>query len=303
MPLISVSTDGNVKRLLRKSPVEFNSVYVRDFFAGDHTLVTLLEGDKRDRGTEASPPRQVAYFLSSSDHDGGLSNLVPLSIRFKPLKVAVFASGEILVLGWDEGNLLPELAVVREDGTIRRFVDLDNNRSGDRGSRSAVTLDSLRGAVFVSYGSELLLTYPGTTRPVRVLGAAGTGRTIPIALPGGLTLHDVLVSTGRGTLVVWAQAVDNSDKTAKDQAPSKPNQRLFEMSSYNGSLLREFVFDKPDISDVACAANSSLTAIFYDTPAKADQVAGVGRSRRAHAIGRFDRPEIARKLTAPCSCA
>jgi hypothetical protein len=48
-----------------------------------------------------------------------------------------------------------------------------------------------------------------------------------------------------------------------------PQQRLFEVNSHNGSLLKEFLFDKPRLDAVKCASASRLTAIFYDTIADA----------------------------------
>lgn len=285
--LFRVSTEGEVKRLLRKLPPDFSKVTVRDFFAGDQTLVTLLEATKRDDGTSTSPPRETEYFMSISDHEGDLSSLVQLEVRFKPLKIARFGAGDFIVLGWDEGNLQPMLALLKEDGTVRRFLDLEVRRTGKarEGSSSETqnetvseqthsSLDSLQGAAFVAYGNELLLTYPGTNKPIRVLNPAGDGRTIPIVLPGGFVLHDVLVSGSRGSLVVRAGVVEDPDKPASEVAQDS-QLRLFEVSTYTGAPLREFIVPKPRVADVACAVNSSLTAIFYDTIANADRPSAI----------------------------
>ena len=109
--LYGISPDGGVKHLLRKLPIDYTNVLVRDFFAGDKQLVTLLQADKRDDGTDKSPPRVTDYFLSLEGQAGDLSDLVQMSVRFKPVKVARFASGDVMALGWDEGNLLPVLAL------------------------------------------------------------------------------------------------------------------------------------------------------------------------------------------------
>ncbi len=281
--LYGISTDGGVKHVLRKLPVDYTHVQIRDFYVGDKQLVTLLEADKRDNVADASPPREVNYFLSTSDHDGDLSTLVQVDVRFNPLKIASFGSGDVMVLGWDEGNLLPEIALLKEDGTVRRFVDFDEHRpdaardqqvNGTQREviRERVMLEELQGAVFVPYGSEIMLTYPGTTKPIRVLTGVGESRSIPIALPGGYVLHDVLVSSGRGTLVVRAQA-EATGKAATDEATRNSHLLLLEMSSYNGALLSEFTFAKPQVSDVTCAPNNSLVAVFQDTVPGADQTA------------------------------
>jgi hypothetical protein len=101
-------------------------------------------------------------------------------------------------------------------------------------------------------------------------------------MPAGFVLHDVLVSGARYPLVLRAQPIQDSGKPATAGETSNPPQRLLEMSARNGSLLREFVFDKPRIDAVTCAAATSLTAIFPDTIADtAPPAAGIGEPTAA----------------------
>ena len=110
--LFSVSPDGEAKRISRKRPIGFDGVSVADFFAGEQRLVTLLKAIKRQDGGDTIP-RETAYFLSESDGEGDLSSLVQLDVRFRPLKIGSFRTGEILLLGWDEGNRAPVLALLK----------------------------------------------------------------------------------------------------------------------------------------------------------------------------------------------
>jgi hypothetical protein len=279
--LYGISPDGEVKHLLRKLPIDYTHIMVRDFFAGEKQLVTLLEADKRD-GTDASPPRVTDYFLSVEDDAGDQSDLVPMSVRFKPVKVARFASGDVMVLGWDEGNLLPVLAMIKGDGTAGRFVDLDavrpsaprdahGNPAKSEAAMQLATLESLQGSTFVAFGSEILLTWPGSTKPIIVLSYSGETRMIPITIPSGYVLNDVLVSSGGGTLVVRVKEADVR-KPADEVAPP-PRMMLIEYDAVHGSRIGRITFDKPQISDVTCAPNSSLTAVFLDTLPDASQPA------------------------------
>ena len=280
--LFSVSPGGEVKSLQRKMPSDFTDISLRDFFVADHTLVTLLEGVGPDEQTNQLAPREIHYFLSLSNYDGSFAKLISLNLRFKPLKVALFGSDDFLVLGWDETNLVPQLALLKEDGTIRRFVDLDYRRhpeffatygsmkEAESSDQGRATLALLQRAEFVPYGSQVLLTYPGTARPISVLSAIGEDRSIPIDLPRGFVLHDVLISSPSYPLILRAQPAEVSGKPAA-VADVDRSQRLFEMNSHNGSLLKEFLFDKPSLDAVKCASASTLTAIFYDT------VAAMGR--------------------------
>jgi hypothetical protein len=274
--LYSILPSGQVKGLHRMMPSDFTDVSIRDFFAADQTLVTLLEAVKRlDQGSE-SGPREVRYFLSLSNYDGDFAKLLPLELRFKPPKIALFGSGDFLVLGWDETSLLPQLALLKEDATLRRFIDLDYRRHPEfyatYGSmKEAETFEQGRGtlallqkAEFVPYGSQVLLTYLGTAKSVSVLSAIGEDRSIPIELPAGFVLHDVLVSGSNYPLILRAQPAE-VPRISATAAEENPPQRLFEMNSHNGSLLLEFLFDKPHLDAVKCSSASGLTAIFYDT--------------------------------------
>lgn len=272
--LYSIEQDGTLKHFSRKLPPNFTHVSNLDFFAGEHTLVTLLKAELDDDTAGATAPRETDYFLSLSDHDGDSAELLPLELKFTPLKIALFGSGDYLVLGWDEGNLQPLLAILKSDGTIRRFVDLSDRlhsesftsynsmKEAESSPKERSSLASLQRVQFVPYGSYVLLTYPGTTKSILVLSSIGEDWVIPIAIPGGFVLHDALVSNEHSPLVLRVQADQDSARFARTAAPPR---KLFEMDSYHGQFLRELIPDKPRVDDVTCAANSKLTAIFTDT--------------------------------------
>jgi hypothetical protein len=274
--LFRVSPNGEIIDIHRKIPLEFTDISVKDFFVAEDELVTLLEAVKRDEHDETAAPRETSYFLSLSDHDGDNTKLLQLDLKFKPLKVAMFGPGDFIVLGWDEINLLPVLVLLKDDGTIRHFIDLEDRSHSDpyatygslKEAESSATVRSdlaiLQRTQFVPYGSQVLLTYPGTARSIRILSPVGEDRSIPVELPGGFVLHDVLVSGARYPLVLRAQVVESSVHSASAEASTKPRQRLFEFDAVHGSLLREFLFDKPNIDEVTCAAASKLTSIFLD---------------------------------------
>jgi len=261
LDLYSVATTGEVRRLSRTAPVEFTNAFNRDFFPGN-SLVTLIEAQKRDTSEPDGSPREIQYFLSVSDHDGDGAEMLPLNLHFKPLKVAQFGSGEFAVLGWDEANQLEELAILKEDGSLRRFIDLDERSSGSQ-TRVAPSarLASLAGAEFVPFGKNVLLALPGTARPIHQL--TDWGRDLPVSLdiPPGYQLHDVLNSGGIMRIVARVQEIPALEKGKTDKG-APPRQRMFEFNAYTGERLREFTFDNVPVSAIRCAANNSLAAIF-----------------------------------------
>ena len=289
--LYSVSSTASVKHLARKVSVDYTDISVRDFFVADHTLVTLLHAQRRDDRDTAAEPRDVRYFLSVSDYDGDSARLISLDVRFKPLKVALFGSGDFLVLGWDESNLLPLLALVKDDGTIRRFIDLDRKpeplykprstiKEPERAPETRPDLATLQRAAFVPLlqsGFAHLSRHREKHPCPRFFGCRWT---IPIALPGGFVLHDVLPPGERRTLVLRAEEKRDSPPTGKE-SKLQTELRMFEMDAHYGTLLREFFFDKPAVADVTCSPANKLTAIFYDTVANVVQPADANGTKPA----------------------
>ena len=279
--LYSISTDGEVKSLLRQLPPEFNDISVRDFFVSDQRVVTLLRASKQDdQGVH-----ETRYFLSTLDTQGDFKDVVQVGGYFRPLKVAAFGNGDVMVLGWDEANLLPLIAVMKEDGTARSFLDLDDHKAKGAFDRGSVDAAMMRDAAFVAFGNDVLLTFPGTVKPVLELNTAGVLRSIPITIPAGYVLHDVLNSDARRTLVERVQAKKEGEKPGSYDEAEDTERRLFEVNLADGKLLREFVPDKPKVLDVACAGGSSLTAIFYGSVLDSDNVTKAGSDKQAAATG------------------
>ena len=262
-----------MKSELRTLPVEFNDLSVRDFFVSEQHVVTLLRATKRDdQGVQ-----DTRYFLSKLDTQGDFKDLVQVEGHFRPVKIAVFDDGEVMVLGWDEANLLPMLAVLKDSGAIRYFLDVEDRKGKGAFDRGSVNAEMLEDAAFVAYGKNVLLTFPGTVKPALVMDVTGVIRTIPLGIPAGYILHDVLYSGTGATLVVRVQAKKEGEKPGLYDEAQDPQRRLFEMTS-SGALLRELVPDKPKVSEVTCAAHQSLTAVFVGSVLDSDQAAATATS-------------------------
>src|ERR1017187_3683217 len=140
-----------------------------------------------------------------------------------------------MVLGGDEANLLPMIAVMKESGAIRSFLDLDDHKAKGAFDRGSVNAEMLQDAAFVAFGNNVLLTFPGTVKPVLELNTTGVLRSIPITIPAGYVLHDVLNSDARRTLVERVQAKKEGDKPGLYDEAEDTQRRLFEVSSSTGA--------------------------------------------------------------------
>ena len=70
-------------------------------------------------------------------------------------------------------------------------------------------------------------------------------------------MHDVLAGPAQWTMVVRMQP----ESRDKDAAKVGNYQRLFEVEAAHGSLVREFTFETPSVSDVTCAPAGKIAAI------------------------------------------
>jgi hypothetical protein len=103
------------------------------------------------------------------------------------------------------------------------------------------------------------------------MGPVGEDRRIPMELPDGFLLQDILVSGPRVTMVVRAQEKPPETRL-EGREPSPPlRQRLFEVDSNHGALhggvLSEFLLPKPEYTDITigsitCAPPHKLLAIY-----------------------------------------
>jgi hypothetical protein len=295
--LYSVSTSsGGVQLVPRLMPHESGTASesmrtesdILDFFVAEHTLVTLVEFSVADANADkVAKDAGSRYYLSVSDLDGSSAKLVPLDIRFKPMKVALFGAGDYLLLGWDSINLQPLLAFIKEDGSVRRFVDFGKDQrqnaetyisqqEAQQSARTQSELKALEHSVLVPFGRKVLLTYPGTTRAVRMLDDRGEDDSIPIGYPAGLLLHDAIVSGGGYQLVLRLQEApkpapsgpSGDGQPAEPKTAERPQEYIFSfaMSGSNaGAALEEYLPSPAKPEEIVCGAGHHLSAIFWDT--------------------------------------
>ena len=100
MDVYSVSLDAEVKQLIRPMPPPgFDIVAEMNSFATEHEYVTLYRVEKHENGNMYQKLTEIRYFLSLAELDGSEGKLLPLDVKFKPLKIAMFNDGSFLLLG------------------------------------------------------------------------------------------------------------------------------------------------------------------------------------------------------------
>jgi hypothetical protein len=272
--LYRVSTKGEAAHIARLLPEQQRKIVSRDIYIADHEIVTLFQtGGKIVPGTPPDP-KAVNFFLSSTDLDGGSPKITQLALPFEPQKIAAFDSGERLVLGVDQANQVPVLALIKDDGTLIRRLDLDERQylhskgksaQEEQGASAHQTsmLNMVGSAFFVPDGPKVLLVQPGTGLPVRVFSLQGEERAVKIALPTQFLVENVIGSPQKDTWLVRAQQAKAYEKFDSAHISENPVLRLFEVDKFTGTLIRELQPKLAQPSDITCVANRKIYAIYY----------------------------------------
>lgn len=247
--LFFITVDGKATNIQRKLPDGMARLQAKSAYAGDSIVGSLVVALPKKSDSDAGV-RRFRFFVAISKSDGTADKLLRLDLRFEPRKIAIFDSGRILVAGFDTLNKVPALAILESDGTLLRSITIDNRPLEKSKSLkeiyktdAASDSDSLTGevaansAMFVPYGSKILLYVPGTNIPVHILGEGGEENTVQIALPAGYLIETILPTAKDDTWVVRGQSTQSFSQLHSEGVISSPQQALFEVDPSSGSTL------------------------------------------------------------------
>jgi len=169
--LYAISEDAKVTTIQRKSPDNMEEVVFRDVYASDSAVASLGSARPRKKSPDERRSREIDYFICLSNRDGRFEKLILLKeLKFQPFKIAVLESGRFFVVGIDNLNKTPILAMLDSDGQYLRPVTFDNRPIDNSKSLHAIYphLDADAGEAaistsgFVPFGNRILFYVPGT---------------------------------------------------------------------------------------------------------------------------------------------
>jgi hypothetical protein len=287
-----ISHLGDVQKLTVAMPQGYLHVSARDFYAGSRSTVYLLWAHNAPSESAGDVKKLSAMFLSIADSDGGHARVEELELAFDPLKIAALDSGDFLVLGIDTVNRVPALALLHSDGAFWKYINIDNRDYDASGElrkmypaqpppppggipkktvpenaipqMSEVQLQrSLRTASFVPFGNNVLLVQPGSSMPLRLLSDKGDLGDVTVSLPPGLVFENALASNDAEILVLRLRTVEDIAELTKAQVLRSPKDQILTFSRRTGKPLEAFSLQGARTTEVTCATDHKLTAVFY----------------------------------------
>jgi len=205
-------------------------------------------------------------YLVTFDRQGNYKGAVELDVPFKASKIAVFGSGQFLVIGSDSDHKT-KVAFVNTDGSLQRFLDAEKPLLGSEKMMEAVGVLKKQSpevqanphpilglAQIVSFQDKLLFTWSGMTWILEIT-PGGSVRRVPIRVPPGLVIDHVIPSQEMWYIALRTYGADSN----QDQESA-----FYEVSPSNGTLTKRFETTPEYVSEIACEHDGEFRALLYD---------------------------------------
>lgn len=247
--LTSISRSGEAHSFpLDQVPDLYDIVQISDYVSDSKVifLLSAAHGSKQAPaiagGNDVKTPVERSFYAVMFDRQGNYEKTVEVDSTLHVSLLGLFPSGTFLVYGADRTDHTPKLAMLKDDGTILKFLEVPK----DGAPESAIGPKNLGGkgpavyfapAQFAGQGPIIYLLQNRTSFPLLEIDEAGAIRVIkPKLLPG--TQIETLVPSDRNLYIRM--------KDVRDGA-------IYELNPQDGSILRRFRVGKNESgADVAC---------------------------------------------------
>ena len=224
-------------------------------YASESKVIFLVRATREDKqakqnyitsdGTQhefAGNSAEHHFYIVMFDRKGDYQKTVQIEAGFRTNRLGLFPSGTFLAYGYDEADHAPKLAMLKDDGTLLKFLDIPK---GDVPESAFGTQDAsgkgpamyVAPVQFVGQGHFIYVVQNKTTFPLLEVNEAGAIRAIKPKLPDGVQIN-TLVPSGEN---LYARVTEIQDGS------------IYELTAQDGVILRRFqVGDKESGADVAC---------------------------------------------------
>jgi len=238
-----------------------------DHYASDSEVIFLVRGSRENKPTKqsysvgsyqgefTSNMAEQHLYLVSFSRGGEYRRAVEMGDTLSVQKLAVFPSGALLVSGFDERDYSPRLALLKEDGTVSRFLQIPKGgmptsmvSAKDAAEPRTVALTEL-----VTMGTSILVIQDKTAFPILEITEGGEIREIRPKLPDGEQV-EAAISADRDVYVIAGPVA----------AVRGSGDVIYEVNPEDGTVVRRFeLTDGRTASDVACVHDRKFLSIDY----------------------------------------
>jgi hypothetical protein len=227
-------------------------------------------GGKREYTVNAAAHHR---YIVTFSREGEYKRTVEIDDAFSIQHVGVFPSGTLLAFGFDKSDHSPKLAMLKEDGTLLKFLEIPKGDApvsmvggNDSPQRGVIAQSEL-----VPEGRSILIVQNKTTFPVLEVGEGGAIRAIYPKLLKGEQI-EAAIPSDRGLYVIVSPETKERGFAGV----------TYEVNPEDGSLMKRFELTSDHRpSDVACVHEGKFLSLDYGD---SEVVPLIGSAEPANAV-------------------
>ena len=224
---------------------------------------------------KANAAEHHSYILAYG-RDGRFKRMIQLEDSFRIHVLGVFSGGTFLAYGFDNASKSPRLALLKEDGTLRQYLQLPDNylppylkKAQDEENRRPSEPRAINiGRVLLSPADPYILVASLDSRlPLLEVSEAGAVRAIPLTIPKDEIVETVFASETSLYLRI-KPASESSEILAKNDAKTKKgrpakNDVFYEINREDGTIRRRLEVAGKAGTRVACVHDNDFLSFDY----------------------------------------
>ncbi len=162
-------------------------------FASDSELIFLLRAAKGENKAEHH------LYIVSFSRNGEYDKTTQVEDDFEIYQLGVFPSGNYLAFGYDRSEHAPELALLKDDGTLLEYLhvqkeDVPKSMLGTLNNGGKGPAAYIAPVQFIAQEHSIYLVQLKTDFPILEVSESGSVRAIHPKLPEGLRISSVIPS-------------------------------------------------------------------------------------------------------------
>jgi hypothetical protein len=288
--MVTITRDKKTQTISSTNISDLTDFNVLDFFATDSGVYFLLQGTKEkpgERGPGKSPTgipwNAYSDFVARFDLDGTYKGATELGVgcdlsrpgTCEPAHLALFPSGDMLMTESDPASSTLKVLYLKSSGEVVKQIDVPASRkpldwgdaSSGTGARQAAKM-FLASVYFTAVDKNIVVWRANSHDPVVEVREGGGVREVPIQIPDGYRLADMVASNDR-----WVVHF-RTENTPPNVRWNDDTDAYFDLHPQDGSLAAKIV-EKGEIPrSIACESSGTYTSFTMNDAGKMVLVEG-----------------------------
>jgi hypothetical protein len=282
--IVTIVQGKKTQTISSTSIADLTDFNVLDIFPADSGVYFLLQGTKEqpgERGPGKSPSgiplNAYRNFVARFDRDGSYKSATELGVGCDLSRpgscdlghLAVFPSGDMLVTESDPATSTLRVLYLKSSGEVVKQIDVPASRKpmdwGDASSDPNLTQTAkmfLGSVYFTAVDQSIVVWRANGTDPVVEIRQGGGVREVPLQIPEGYRLADLVASNDR-----WV-AHFRTENTPSNVRMSGDTDAYFDLLPQDGSLAAKIVQKGDAPLSIACESSGSYTSFKMDDAGK-----------------------------------